>query len=351
MLDAILDGISEGVLATDLNGRVLFANPAARSMLGMSQERIKSVEAVEPLPDPFEDFDLPEAVARCARANECPEAVATRDGAPWRVRLKPLEEFDEHRGGVLVIVHELSKVRHLEARQQRFLSVAAHELKTPITSIIGMAELLQDEEDPALRRRFLDHLDREAHRVHNLSETLLRIARTGHDHRDPTLEAVDLIGAARDAAERAGPLAQAAKLTLRVEGKGGRVLADRGWLDQVLLALLDNAIKYSEAGGAVVLRATGNSLIVEDEGSGISEEDLPHVFEPLYRGGCGAAGAEEGDPEHGSGEIPLGAGLGLPVSRDLVERMGGRISAEQRRGGGTKIIIELPTADGKGPTL
>lgn len=345
LLDAILDGISEGVLATDLEGRVLFANPAARSMLDMSEERIKSLEETEELPDPFEDFDLPRAVARCAEEGECPEAVTSKDGSPLRVGLRRLEEFDEHRGGVLVIVDEFSNERRLEARQQRFLSVAAHELKTPLTSIIGIAELLQDEKDPGLRRRFLKHLDREAHRVHDLSETLLRIARTGHDEREPSREPVGLLEAARAAAERVEPLALPAGLELRVEGEGGRVLADRRWLEQVLLAVLDNAMKYSEPGRGVTLRAVGNFLLVEDQGRGISEEDLPYVFEPLYRGGCGAAPAGRRTTREGV----LGAGLGLSVSRDLVERMGGRISAESREGGGTRVRIELPEAEDEGP--
>jgi signal transduction histidine kinase len=300
LLDAVLYGLSEGVLATDLEGRVLFANPAARAMLGMDPERIESLDEPWELPDPFEGFDLRKAVARCAQAGECPEAVANKDGSPLRVRLRRLERFDEHNGGVLVIVRELSDAGRLEARQQRFLAVAAHELKTPITAIIGIADLLQDEEKPGVRRRFLRHLGREAQRVRDLSETLLRMARTGCDQREPVLEPTRLLEAARAAATRVEPLVLRARLRLRVEGEDGRVLADRGWLEQILLALLDNAIKYSEPGGVVTVRAGGNSLAVEDEGVGISERDLPHVFEPLYRGGCGVG--REGSQ---------GAGLGV----------------------------------------
>jgi two-component system phosphate regulon sensor histidine kinase PhoR len=246
-----------------------------------------------------------------------------------RVRLRRLKEFDEHEGGVLVIVRELSDADYLEAKQQRFLAVAAHELKTPITAIIGIADLLQNEEKPGVRRRFLKHLGREAHRVRDLSETLLRVARTGYDQREPNLEPTGLLETA-GAAGRVEPLALRARLELRVEGEDGRVLADRGWLEQILLAMLDNAIKYSEPGGVVTVRAGGNSLAVEDEGSGISERDLPHVFEPLYRGRRGVR--REGSE---------GAGLGLAVSRELAERMAGRIFAISRDSG-TRVTIELP---------
>lgn len=138
--------------------------------------------------------------------------------------------------------------------------------------------------------------------MRDLSETLLRVAKTGYDQREPNLERVALLEAARAAAGRLQPLALRARLELRIEGEDGRVLADREWLEQILLAMLDNAMKYSEPGGIVTLRADRNSLAVEDEGSGISEEDLPYIFEPLYRGGCGANDRQES---------PGGAGLGL----------------------------------------
>lgn len=340
LLDAILDGLSEGVLATDLKGRVLFANPAAREMLGMTKTRVKSFDEPQELPNPFSDFDLKKAVARCASEGECPEAAASVGGSRLRVRLRRLEQFDEHRGGVLAIVRDLSDSGRLEERQQRFLSVAAHELKTPLTAIIGIADLLEEEEAaPDARRRLVGHLANEARRARDLSETLLSMAGTGHDGRDPRPEAVDTLEAARAAAGRVGPLARAAGLDLRVEGAGGRVRADRGWLEQVLLAILDNAMKYSERGGAVTLRAGGDSLTVEDEGSGISEEDLPRVFDPLYRGE-----RQNEEPRGGSRGGSRGAGLGLSVSRDLVERMGGEIFARSQPGAGATVGVKLPVA-------
>jgi len=171
--------------------------------------------------------------------------------------------------------------------------------------------------------------------VRDLSETLLRVAKTGYDQREPNLERVALLEAARAAAGRLEPLALRARLELRIEGEDGRVLADREWLEQILLAMLDNAMKYSEPGGIVTLRAGRSSLAVEDEGSGISEDDLPYVFEPLYRGECGARIRRERCE---------GAGLGLAISRELAERMGGRMSAGSKEGGGTRVRIELPEA-------
>jgi signal transduction histidine kinase len=290
-------------------------------MLGLTGDEPKKV------PDPFADLSLPEAVARCAKRRECGEARVRREEMLLRVNLEHLPAFDESRGGVLVVLQDLSEGRRLEANQQRFLANAAHELKTPITSILGASELLltEERENPEVREKFLKHIHTEAERMRRLSETLLRLARTGWDLRDPEVSTIDLEATTRRVAARMAPLAQATGLTVSVEGTGGRVQADEEWLEQALLALTSNAVKYSERGGRVQLRLSGNVVAVEDEGEGISEEDLPHVFERFYSGRG----------------VARGFGLGLPICKDLIERMGGKIYLESEEGVGTTVEVEL----------
>ena len=320
-LDAILNNLAEGVLATDLKGNIIFINRLAHAMLGLGEE------AAGDLPSPFKDFDLPRAVARCAEEKECGEARVQEGESFLQLRLERIPAFDEHRGGVLVVIRDLSEGRRLEANQQRFLANAAHELKTPITTILGASELLltEKEDDPETRRRFLNHILSEARRMQRLSDTLLRLARTGVDLRDPEIEVVDLDGVAREAAERMEPLAESARLVLSVEGRGDRIRADHEWLEQALLIVLGNAIQHSEGEGEVRVLVEESAVTVEDEGVGISEADLPYVFERFYRG------------KRSSG----GFGLGLAICKDLVERMGGNISLESKAGVGTKVKIEL----------
>jgi PAS domain S-box-containing protein len=326
-LDAILENLGEGVLATNLEGKVMFANPMARRLLGMKPERVSDVWQPQELPDPWEDFDLPDAVARCAKEHECGEARVRGGQTFFQINLEHMPAFDEHRGGVLIVVRDLSETRRLEANQQRFLANAAHELKTPITAILGAAELLLTEKDdnPRVRKRFLTHIRSEAERMQRLSETLLQLAQTGWDRRDPEIGEVDLIEVASRVAQRMGPLADSSSLDLSVEGAGGWVRADEEWLEQALLVLMSNALKHSEKGGRVRLRAERTRIAVEDEGAGISEEDIPYLFERFYRGS---------DSE--------GFGLGLPICKELVERMGGEISLESEEGKGTSIEIRLP---------
>jgi PAS domain S-box-containing protein len=307
-LDAILENLGEGVLATNLEGKVMFANPAARRLLGMMPERVHDVWQPQQLPNPWEDFDLPHAVARCAKEDECGEARVRGARTFFQIKLERMQAFDDHKGGVLIVVRDLSETRRLEANQQRFLTNAAHELKTPITAILGAADLLltEKDDDAGVRERFLTHIRSEAERMQRLSETLLQLAQTGWDRRDPDIGEVDLFDVASRVAERMGPLADSSWLELSVEGKGGRARADEEWLEQALLVLVSNALKHSEKGGRVRLRAEGARIVVEDEGAGISEEDVPYLFERFYRG----SNSE-------------GFGLGLPICKELVQRMGG----------------------------
>jgi two-component system phosphate regulon sensor histidine kinase PhoR len=323
-LEMILDNLGEGVLATDLEGKPLFANPKAREILDLGDER-----PPRRMPDYFGDCDLREMIARCATRRACEERWVRGHDTLFRVKFDHLPKFDNHRGGVLIMIRDLSQERRLEMNQQRFLANAAHELKTPITTIIGAAELLLTgaDEDPEARRRFLEHILSEGRRMQRLSDTLLRLARIGAERREPNLQTVDPEGVARRAAERIEPLAQSAEVELRVNVRREcRVRADPEQLEQVLLALLSNAVQHSERGSNVRLRVDGGTFNVEDKGSGIDPEALPHLFERFFRG-KGSAG---------------GFGLGLSICRDLVEGMGGRISVRSREGEGTTAEVRLP---------
>ncbi len=327
-LNAILDNLAEGVLVANPQGHMLFANPAARAMVGTTSEGFP-----QELPNPWEDFHLPEAVSHCATSGESVVAQVRYGGTFLRVKLECLVGHDEQ-GDVLVVIQDLSEGDRLEANQQRFLANAAHQLRTPTMAIIGAAELLAtgEDENPATRERLLNHIFSEGRRMQRLSDALLRLSRVGWDLRQPSLKAVDLMAVGQQAAEVMEPLVESAGLRLSIEGEGaswGR--ADPEWLEEVLLVLLSNAIKHSSRGGDLRLRARAGTISVEDEGAGVSSADLPHIFERFYRG----SGHSEG------------FGLGLSICRELTERMGGSISVRSREGVGTAVQVELPQVDPK----
>ena len=330
-LAAILDNLNEGVLATNLDGQVMFANPTARSLLGMnSEEDVQNPEVLQELPSPWEDFDLPAAVKRCSREWECVSSMVHGDENFLRVNLEHMPAFDEHKGGVLIVIQDLSEGRRLEDNQQRFLTNAAHELRTPLSNIALAAELLSTGagEDPEARNRFLDHILSATHRMQRLSETLLRLARLGWERREPEIEPVNPAEVTRAAAESMGPLAESAEVSINFEGEGIPVLADATMLEQALITLVSNAIKNSKEGGEVTLRLDGRTIFVEDQGRGISPDELPYVFERFYR----------------NKESSGGFGLGLSICKDIVENMDGDISIRSEENVGTSVRIQLREA-------
>jgi two-component system sensor histidine kinase VicK len=323
-LGAILDNLSEGVVATDARGTVVFANPAGRSMLGMGQEDAE-------LPNPWEDFDLREAVASSARKREGGEASVRGGKSFLRIKLEYVPNLGGGgKDGVLIVAQDLSEGRRLEEAQQKFLARAAHQLRTPLSAITFAAELLATKgDDPVARRRFLQHILTASERMQRLSDSLLKLARVGWGTREPELEPIDLSDVVHAAAEMAKPLAESAGLDVTVEGQSAWVVADPALLEEALLIPITNAIQHSDPGKAVRLRLSGAAVTVEDEAGGIAEEDLPHLFERFYTG-KGSSG---------------GTGLGLPICKDLVEKMDGEVSIRSEKGVGTAVRIELPEAE------
>jgi PAS domain S-box-containing protein len=324
-LGAILNNLSEGVVATDVRGTVVFANPAGRAMLGMGEEDAE-------LPSPWEDFDLREAVASSARKREGGEASVRGGKSFLRIKLEYVPNLgDSGKDGVLIVAQDLSEGRRLEEAQQKFLARAAHQLRTPLSAITFAAELLvaKGDDDPVARRRFLEHILAGAERMRRLSDSLLKLARVGWGTREPELEPIDLSDVVHAAAEMAKPLAESAGLDVTVEGQSAWVVADPALLEEALLIPITNAIQHSDPGKAVRLRLSGTAVTVEDEAGGIAEEDLPHLFERFYTG-KGSSG---------------GTGLGLPICKDLVEKMDGEVSIRSEKGVGTSVRIELPEAE------
>jgi len=323
-LGAILDNLSEGVVATDARSTVVFANPAGRAMLGMGEEDAE-------LPSPWEDFDLREAVAGSAQKREGGEASVRGRKSFLRIKLEYVPNLgDSGKDGVLIVAQDLSEGRRLEETQQKFLARAAHQLRTPLSAITFAAELLVTKgDDPVARRRFLEHILTGAERMNRLSDSLLKLARVGWGTREPELEPIDLSDVVHAAAEMAKPLAESAGLDVTLEGQSAWVVADPALLEEALLIPITNAIQHSDPGKTVRLRVSGASVTVEDEAGGIAEEDLPHLFERFYTG-KGSFG---------------GTGLGLPICKDLVEKMDGEISVRSEKGVGTSVRIELPEAE------
>jgi signal transduction histidine kinase len=224
-------------------------------------------------------------------------------------------------------------------RQRQFTADASHELRTPMTVIKGQIEVaLQREREPQAYRRVLQAVNEEVDRMIRLVGSLLTLARADAGQIPITLEPVSLPDVVAAAVEQVRPLASRRRVDLQTSSCPPSTLrADDDLILQLLLNLLDNAVKYTAAGGKVTVGWNANGrdveLWVRDTGVGIASEHLPHLFDRFYRVDKARSRAEGG------------TGLGLSICRWIAEAHGGSISVESAPGQGTTFRVVLPAAD------
>ena len=328
--DAVLSAMTEGVVLFAPDGAVAYANDAAREILG---RRFGSAQEVTPAA-------LRDAVS-AAR-----ESARTAGGAPEPT----LRQFETARavveaavvpslpaGTVVVVARDVTAARRVERLRRDFVANASHELKTPVASILAIAETLRHAvaEDPDAAERFLARLEAEANRLSRLVRDLLELSRLEGELHEPAPVRVDRV--VRAETERLRPRAESAGLSLVVEHLEP-LEAEGSEADLALLVhnLVDNAIRYTEEGGRirVSLNAAGDAaeIAVDDTGIGIPSRDLDRVFERFYRVDP-ARSRETG-----------GTGLGLAIVRHVAGSHGGEVRVESVLGAGSTFTVTLPAA-------
>lgn len=327
--NAIIETMLEGVIVSDARGRVITANPAARRLLGFS--------GGEPVPDlthlfrsrPGRELVTDALAGQVVEGRELPLGDLTLL-ATSRPRPEPP-------GGVVLVFHDLSELRRLEAVRRDFVANASHELKTPLTSIAGWAETLRDEHPPdSTTGRVAETILANARRMQTLIDDQLDLARIEGGHWEPIPAAIDLHHAIREAwapfAGQAGGTGVRFEVTTGEDA--GTLHADATALRQILENLFDNALRHTPAGGTIAATSGredhGLRLTIRDTGSGIPGEHLSRIFERYYRV----------DPARSRAEG--GTGLGLSIVRHLVEGHGGYVRADSLLGQGTSISCWFP---------
>ncbi len=229
---------------------------------------------------------------------------------------------------------ELSRARE---SQRQFLESVTHELKTPLTSIRGYAEAIEEEAVTAAEGARV--IEAEAGRLERLVLDLLDLARLGKAGFGVAQVPIDLGSIARQVVERHRP--QAVEMSVELTGRGGSSPAwALGDADRVLQAtsnLVENALRLTPPGGSVTVRADPARISVRDTGPGLAAEDLPHAFERFYL------------HRRYRSERPVGSGLGLAIVQELVTSMGGSVEARRPQDGGAEFVMRLPAADPPGP--
>ncbi|HUB06834.1 MAG TPA: ATP-binding protein, partial [Myxococcales bacterium] len=311
-LNAILEAMGEGVLVIDADKRVVLANPAVRDLLSLPPGTTDAGPALADV------VRLPSVHALASRAlggQRQSEELLLTDGRPVLVRTAPVEGT-----GAVLVFHNLEDLRRLEAVRRDFVANVSHELRTPLAAIRGYAETLVEGGlgDPARALEFATVIHRHAERLARLIDDLLELSRLEAGRRPLARQPIPIA----EAAERALELVQAKAAERRVEVASAvppEALAVRGDEDavvQVLVNLLDNAVKYTAEGGHVRLEAALGStglvrVSVKDDGPGIEPQHQGRVFERFYRVDAGRS-RETG-----------GTGLGLAIVKHVTAAHGG----------------------------
>jgi len=334
---AILNSMADGVIAVDRAGRVLLVNPVVEKVFGITQaeSRGKSVIGV------IRNFELERLLQQALATREQVMrelVILTPEPRVFRVHITPLRGTDEGPGGVVALLRDITERRRLEQMRTEFVANVSHELRTPLTSIRGFLETLLDGavEDPLTARRFLEIMVMETNRLTRLIDDLLQLSRLEDRRTVLRHERVDMATVVGRVVDIFQTRAQekGVELGVEVEAHLPPVSGDPDMLAQVLVNLVDNAVKYTPEGGRITIRAgvVGGRLRVSvaDTGVGIPEESLSRVFERFYRVDKARA-REQG-----------GTGLGLAIVKHIVEAHGGRVWAQSEVGRGSTFTFELP---------
>lgn len=323
----MVDSMAEGVIAADQRGRVLNANEPARRLLGYAPASV-----LPDLPQLFRSKIPRGAVDAARRGHTTLGTEFELDDLILTLSARPLPG-----GGVILVMQDLTEIRRLETMRRDFVANVSHELKTPLTSISGYSEtLLTDRPDPETSQRFLQVILGNARRMQRLVDSLLDLSRIESGRWHPRMEEVDLgsiiQGVLDDSHERSA--AENVTIEMDLAPNAMVLVADEDAVRQVILNLVDNALRYTPPGGTIVCRSRTEeeevALSVTDTGSGIAREHLPRIFERFYRA----------DPSRSRDEG--GTGLGLAIVKHLVEAHGGRVAAESAWGQGTTITAWFP---------
>jgi two-component system, OmpR family, phosphate regulon sensor histidine kinase PhoR len=333
--DVILKSMAEGVLAVDHQMRVLFCNQALSDALGLKHPVEENTPLLGLVRDP-KFLGMISGVLTSGEAVKCKLQFTTDDASMFEAYAAPLA-VPRHLGA-LVILHDITGLERLERIRRDFVANVSHELRTPLTAIRGYSETLLAGAlaDTDHNRRFVEIIQAHAIRLNNIASDLLTLSDLESGRRDAEPGPISVEEAVNTALLTVEPEARIRGVHLvRGSVDDALITGHAIRLEQALVNLLDNAVKFNQPGGEARIDA-GNTpdgriyISVSDTGSGMPSDDLPRIFERFYRVDR-ARSREVG-----------GTGLGLSIVKHVVERMDGSIKVESRLGKGSTFTILLP---------
>jgi PAS domain S-box-containing protein len=328
---AVLEAVGDGIFLVDAEGYVRFWNRAAELLVGVRADAVRERPAAEVFSDWAAIAEQVPAAPPGSTPHPVTLPVAVGGRELWlsvvAVRATP---------GVVYAFRDVTSERQLEEAKSDFITTISHELRTPMAAIYGAAMTLLREDvefDPARQRELVEVIAQQAARLSQITEEVLLTSQLDRGAARVERAAVDVAELVLAAVRSMAPRVEPSTLEVEVRPGDTTASADADRLQQVLVNLLDNALKYGGAGKVAVRVEPANGavrVLVSDSGPGIPLADQERIFEKFFRA----------DPQ--LTHAPGGTGLGLYISRELVERMGGRLGVTSEPGSGATFVVELP---------
>ncbi len=352
---AVLANMQDGVVLTDAQGRIQGINPAAALLLGSAPEQAAERSLIEV----SHNHDLHRALS-AALARREPQKLETEiAGHTIAAVVTLVPGADGGRPKGLVVLQDVTELRRLERVRRDFVTNIGHELRTPLASIKLLVETLETavKDDPKVARGFLRTIDVELDGLTQLVRELLELSRIESGKVQLNKRPVQVVELLNSTVRRLKAQAERANLNLsaRTTDPALYAYADAERVEQALVNLVHNAIKFTPPGGQITLQAAsqkgGIVIAVEDTGIGIPPDDLPRIFERFYKvdkGRTGARGDVEGEASTlRASNRESGTGLGLAIAKHIVQAHGGHIWVESQLNRGTTFFFTLPS-EGRG---
>jgi two-component system phosphate regulon sensor histidine kinase PhoR len=344
--ESILRSMIEGVLVLDPKGQVLVINEQARAMFHVPEGRdLSGVSMLEICRHPEVHNILKEVLALDRSRTRYSKEVELEDSRWFRVNVVSLRDSRDQSFGSILVFHDITDIKRFEAMRSDFVANVSHELRTPLTAIRGYVETLlhAPPADPEDNRQFLEIIDRHSERLSRLTEDLLVLSDLEAGNIRLTLQPLDVSHLIQRVFEVFWDQAskKSVKLTRRIEAGLPRLQGDFDRLQQLFINLVDNAIKFTPAGGEVSLIANRFSgangseqieIAIADSGPGISEKDLPRLTERFYR------------VDKARSRDLGGTGLGLAIVKHIAQAHKAELKIESAIGKGTTVRVRLAAA-------
>lgn len=331
-LNTLFLHMTDGVAAFTTEGKLIHMNPATENLLGVRMEDGLSFDEM------FADLDMPNSDETAMRTFLTSEI--TRFGRVLSVTLAPYGALDGE-GGVIAVIHDITEQRRLDDARREFVANVSHELRTPLTNIRSYTETLLDAAGDIpldTEKQFLGVISSESERMARIVTDLLTLSKLDYGRMELRMTRFSLADMLRNVANAMKLTAQDSGHELQVDTPDDlpAIVGDRERIEQVVVNILSNAVKYTPAGGHIRLAActVPNNRVritVEDDGVGIPASDVPRLFERFYR------------VDKARSRAAGGTGLGLAIAKEIVEQHEGKIALASEYGKGTTVTITLPT--------